>query len=102
MATLARRVLSDVFAGVLPIEHIIGTHDHEDLARAWRNVNADNGNVLACGKIERGCNGSAIHWINDKSLGALLNQRMDIGDLLGGIVISDEGTNERGVVLRSE
>ncbi len=72
------------------------------LPAAWRNVHTDHGNVLAGSVIERGRDRGTVHRVDDQRLGAFLDQRVDVRDLLAGVIIGDQRPDQRGVVLSRE
>src|ERR1700694_4282682 len=92
----------DELTGVHTIQHVVGAHDHENLAAAWCYVHADYGYILAGGEIERGRDCRAVYRVDDQGLGTLLDQCVDVRDLLGGVVVGYQRPDQRGVVLRRE
>ena len=102
MAAGGSCMCGDELAGVLTILHVVGTHNHENFAAAWCDIHADHGNVLAGGVIERGCDRGTIHWVDDQCLGAFLDQCVDVRDLLGGVIVGDQRSDQSGVVLSCE
>jgi len=72
------------------------------MAAAWRDVHANHGDVLAGGVIERGRDRGAVHRVDNQRLGAFLDQRVDVRDLLSGIIVGDQRPDQRGIVLSRE
>jgi hypothetical protein len=43
-----------------------------------------------------------VHRVDDQRLGTFLNQRVDVGDLFGGVIVGDQRADQRGIVLTGE
>ncbi len=61
-----------------------------------------NTRVELVGADRRGRDRSAVHRVDDQRLGAFLDQRVDVRDLLGGIIVGDQWPDQGGVVLSRE
>ena len=97
---LAAQLLAEVLAGLGAVRPVVGAHHHVDLALVGAGVHADDRDLLLLQLLQRGGDGAGVLRGHDDRLGALVGERLDVGDELGDVVLR-VGQRQRGRPRRS-